>query len=75
MQEVANLLPLGGVGGHRRLVHQQQSRLTDQRSRERDARAFAWAQLERMDVDRHSLGRLRKIAAALGCRLTDLTGK
>ncbi|NLW86587.1 MAG: helix-turn-helix transcriptional regulator [Planctomycetes bacterium] len=35
----------------------------------------AWAQLERMDVDRHSLGRLRKIAAALGCRLTDLTGK
>ena len=35
----------------------------------------AWAQLERMDVDRHSLGRLRKIATALGCRLADLTGK
>ena len=34
----------------------------------------AWAQLERMDLDRHSLGRIRKIAAALGCRLTDLTG-
>ncbi len=26
----------------------------------------AWAQLERMDIDRHSLGRLRKIAAVLG---------
>lgn len=35
----------------------------------------AWAQLERMDIDRHSLGRIRKIATALGCRLTDLTGK
>lgn len=35
----------------------------------------AWAQLERMDIDRHSLGRLRKIAAVLGCRLMDLTGR
>jgi len=35
----------------------------------------AWAQVEHMDTDRHSLGRLRKIAAALDCRLTDLTGE
>jgi transcriptional regulator with XRE-family HTH domain len=35
----------------------------------------AWAQLERIDINRHSLGRLRKVAAALGCCLADLTGK
>ena len=35
----------------------------------------AWAQLERMNIDRHSLGRLRKVATALGCRLSDLTGR
>jgi transcriptional regulator with XRE-family HTH domain len=35
----------------------------------------AWAQFENGDTDRHSLGRLRKAAEALGCRLIDLTGR
>ena len=35
----------------------------------------AWAQFENGDPDRHSLGRLRKVAEALRCNLTDLTGK
>ena len=32
----------------------------------------AWAQSESMDINRVSLGRLRKIASAIGCRLADL---
>jgi transcriptional regulator with XRE-family HTH domain len=35
----------------------------------------AWAQLEQVDIDRHSLGRLKKVATALRCRLSDLTGR
>jgi transcriptional regulator with XRE-family HTH domain len=35
----------------------------------------AWAQLEQVEIDRHSLGRLKKVARALGCRLSDLTGR
>ncbi len=34
----------------------------------------AWAQFENGDPDRHGLGRFRKAAEALGCKLTDLTG-
>lgn len=35
----------------------------------------AWAQFENGDRDRHSLGRFRKAAEALGCKLADLTGR
>jgi transcriptional regulator with XRE-family HTH domain len=35
----------------------------------------AWAQFENGDPDRHSLGRFRKAAEALRCRLADLIGK
>lgn len=34
----------------------------------------AWAQFESGDPDRHSLGRLRKAAEALGCQLFDMLG-
>lgn len=35
----------------------------------------AWAQFENGDPDRHSLGRFRRAAQALRCKLVDLTGK
>ena len=34
----------------------------------------AWAQFEAGDLDRHSLGRFRRAAEALRCKLADLTG-
>lgn len=62
---VATENPIRGARMKARLTQEQAARLVGWTQ-------AAWAQLENIDMDRHSLGRLRKVAGALGCRLTDL---